>query len=124
MNTRRKRTVAAFAAVGTAALTLLVGLDGGSQNAAAAQSGPTEFTVETIEDAVDLNPGDGVCETTVGPNNACTLRAAIQEANALPGPNTIHMPAGTYTLSLAGGDEDAAATGDLDITGDLTIEGA
>ena len=31
------------------------------------------------------------------------------------------MP-GTYTLSILGNDEDAAATGDLDITDDLTIE--
>lgn len=35
------------------------------------------------------------------------------------------LPAGTYTLTLAAaGEEDAAATGDLDITGDLTIIGA
>ena len=34
------------------------------------------------------------------------------------------MGTGTYTLTIAGTGEDAAATGDLDITDDLTITGA
>ena len=33
------------------------------------------------------------------------------------------MPAGTYTLTIAGIGENGAATGDLDINGDLTITG-
>ena len=32
------------------------------------------FTVDTTADAVDANPGDGVCATEGG---ACSLRAAI-----------------------------------------------
>lgn len=78
------------------------------------------LVVDTTADAVDAHPGDGTCSTAGG---ACTLRAAIQEANALAGADTITLPAGTYTLSLVGADEDAAATGDLDITADLTING-
>jgi hypothetical protein len=54
----------------------------------------------------------------------CTQRAAIQEANALASADTIVLPAGTYLLSLAGTAEDAAATGDLDIAGELAINGA
>lgn len=81
------------------------------------------FTVNSTADAVDVNPGDGFCETAPG-NGACTLRAAIQEANAFPGDDTIVLPAGTYTLSLPGVDEDASATGDLDISSNLTISGA
>src|SRR5262249_27856431 len=46
------------------------------------------------------------------------------EANALAGADTIIVPAGTYTLTLAGTDEDFAETGDLDILEDLTIVGA
>ena len=46
------------------------------------------------------------------------------EANALHGADTIGVPVGTYTLSIAGTDEDAGATGDLDVTDDLTINGA
>jgi CSLREA domain-containing protein len=80
------------------------------------------LAVNSTADVVDANPGDGVCETaTVG---QCTLRAAIQEANALAGSDIITLPAGTYTLSLTGTDEDAAANKDLDITGPLTITGA
>src|SRR5437773_2640657 len=79
------------------------------------------FTVDSTVDAVDAAPGDGVCATAGG---TCTLRAAVQEANALGGANTIEVPAGTHTLTLAGV-EDAAASGDLDVTGgSLTIEGA
>lgn len=80
------------------------------------------FNVLNTNDVVDVNPGDGVCETAVG-NGVCTLRAAIQEANALPGADVINVAAGTYVLGIGGGGEDAAATGDLDITDDLTIYG-
>ncbi|MCA9901974.1 MAG: CSLREA domain-containing protein, partial [Anaerolineales bacterium] len=81
----------------------------------------TNFTVNSTTDAVDASPGNGTCASSLG---ECTLRAAIQEANALAGADTITLPAGTYTLALAGTGEDAAATGDLDVTGDLTITGA
>ncbi len=81
------------------------------------------FVVNSTVDAIDANPGDGVCETAVG-NGVCTLRAAVMEANALSGNDTITLPLGTFTFSLAGTDEDSAATGDLDITEDLSITGA
>jgi CSLREA domain-containing protein len=63
----------------------------------------------------------------------CSLREAIQAANtdtavdACPagsGADTIVLPAGTYTLAIAGAGEDVNATGDFDITADLTIQGA
>src|ERR1044071_8912693 len=79
------------------------------------------FVVDSTEDAVDASPGDGLCETGRG---ECTLRAAIQETNALEGADTISVPDGTYTLSISGAGEDAAATGDLDISDSLTISGA
>jgi CSLREA domain-containing protein len=79
------------------------------------------FTVNTTVDAVDATPGDGVCATA---GALCTLRAAIQEANALAGSDTIVVPAGTYTLTIAGTGENAAATGDLDITTTIVIEGS
>src|SRR5262245_44034272 len=79
------------------------------------------FTVNSTADAVDAHPGDGVCATAT---HVCTLRAAIQEANALAGADIINVPAGTYTLSIPGPLEDEAATGDLDITADLTLTGA
>lgn len=70
------------------------------------------YTVDSTTDAVDDNIGDGVCATS---GAVCTLRAAIQEANQ-GGADTITLPAGTYTLSLTGSDEDAAANEDLDFT--------
>lgn len=95
----------------------------GTTPASSGVAGGTGFTVNSTEDAVDADPGDGVCETAPG-NRVCTLRAAVQEANALPGPGSILLPAGTYVLSIPGPDEDEGATGDLDITDDLTIVGA
>jgi CSLREA domain-containing protein len=88
---------------------------------ATAWSAPLTFTVNSTTDAVDTAPGNGVCATAAG---ACTLRAAIQEANAHAGLDTISIPAGTYVLTIAGRDEDLAATGDLDITDTVTIAGA
>ena len=80
------------------------------------------FGVDSTVDAVDANPGDGVCAAASG---ACTLRAAIQETNALPGADMIAVPAGHYVLALAGlPEEDTPATGDLDITDTLTLAGA
>ncbi|HEX9371980.1 MAG TPA: choice-of-anchor Q domain-containing protein, partial [Roseiflexaceae bacterium] len=55
--------------------------------------------------------------------NDCTLREAIVAANQNSG-STINLPAGTYTLMIAGAGEDAGATGDLDITASVTIAGA
>lgn len=78
--------------------------------------------VTSGEDAGDADPGDGICEISSG--GPCTLRAAIQEANALAGADQIELPAGTYRLSLEGSDEQLAQTGDLDINGDLSIQGA
>ncbi len=46
------------------------------------------FIVNSTENAVDAVPGDGTCETETE-NGICTLRAAIQETNALPGADTI-----------------------------------
>jgi CSLREA domain-containing protein len=79
------------------------------------------FAVNSIADAVDAVPGDSSCLTA---GAVCSVRAAIQEANALAGPDEITIPAGTYVLSLAGTAEDAAATGDLDITSELDLTGA
>ena len=79
------------------------------------------FTVDSTADAVDAAPGDGLCETSAGD---CTLRAAIQEANAKPDADVIELqPGATYSLSVTGAGEDAAASGDLDISGPVTIQG-
>ncbi|MCX6032064.1 MAG: LamG domain-containing protein [Chloroflexi bacterium] len=78
------------------------------------------FIVNTAADTTDVNPGNGICADSSG---KCSLRAAISEANALAGDDTITLPAGTYTLTLAGASEDANATGDLDFTTGITLNG-
>jgi CSLREA domain-containing protein len=75
---------------------------------------PLTLNVNSIQDVVDANPGDGIC-ATAGSNPVCTLRAAIQETNSFPTADTINVPVGAYILSLNGLD-DSAAVGDLDIT--------
>jgi CSLREA domain-containing protein len=102
-------------------ISLLISLIGGVVFVTPAHA--AAFTVNNTSDAVDATPGDGVCATAPG-NGVCTLRAAIQEANALPGDDTITVPAGTYTLTIPGRDEYFAATGDFNITSNITINGA
>jgi CSLREA domain-containing protein len=89
----------------------------------AAAFGAATFTVTTTTDAVDATPGNGVCATTAA---QCSLRAAVQEANAAPG-STIFLPAGSYPLTLndpGNNDEELAASGDLDITATTALVGA
>jgi CSLREA domain-containing protein len=59
------------------------------------------FTVNNSTDVGDGNPGDGTCDTVSGPPVICTLRAAIEEANALNGPNVINFTATDTTLLSA-----------------------
>jgi uncharacterized repeat protein (TIGR01451 family)/CSLREA domain-containing protein len=91
---------------------------------------PATTTVITVNSFLDVdNPID----------NRCTLREAIFAANnnhpsgtvkgecpagTLMGGDTIILPAGTYTLTIAGQDENAGLQGDLDITTSMTIQGA
>ncbi len=80
----------------------------------------TTFTVNSTADAVDADVNDHVCSTSTP--GECTLRAAIQQANASGGGQII-IPAATYVLSIPGVNEDAAASGDLDVNVPLTIRG-
>jgi CSLREA domain-containing protein len=80
----------------------------------------TTFIVNTTTDAVDSTPGDGICSTG---GSACTLRAAIMEANAIGAAVIEMIPSGSFSLTLAGTNEDLAATGDLDITGAVILRG-
>jgi hypothetical protein len=79
------------------------------------------FTTTSNVDMPDLIPGDGVCNA--GAPFGCTLRAAVQEANALPGADTI-VADGTYNLTRLGPGEDLADRGDLDIRDHVGITGS
>jgi CSLREA domain-containing protein len=90
-----------------------------------ARAAGVTFTVNTTADAVDAKPGDGICATAAG---TCSLRAAIMEANAErslanpPSLFTISLANGqVYILTIAGVEEDEAASGDLDIRVPMSI---
>src|SRR5260370_13797635 len=83
--------------------------------------------VNSTADLPDAKPGDHMCITDAA---TCTLRAAVQEANADGGANTILIPRGHYRMRIppspeagAAGQDDAAK-GDLDVTAPLAIRGA
>lgn len=71
------------------------------------------FVVDTTNDTNDANPGDGACADSAGD---CSLRAAIEEANALAGADTITLPAGTYTLT--------SGAQLPSVTSEITLDGA
>ena len=71
------------------------------------------FTVTKTADTAD-----GVC------NSDCSLREAITAANADFDASTINVPAGHYTLTRKGKNEDFNDTGDLDIRSPITLLGA
>ncbi|MBM4071453.1 MAG: hypothetical protein FJ271_21330 [Planctomycetes bacterium] len=78
--------------------------------------------VETLEQR--LAPAVFNVTTTADGLGAGTLRAASIAANATAEHDFIRMGPGVYTLTLAGAGENLAATGDLDITNNVTIIGA
>lgn len=69
------------------------------------------FTVSSTVDA-HWNGTPGAC-IAVAPGSPCTLRAAIEVANTIPG-STVDVPKGVFTLAL----------GSLPVTASMTIEGA
>ena len=82
------------------------------------------FKVRSNTDAPDSAPGDGICRSPGSPGGySCTLRAAVMEANALPGADTIVIEKGTYKLRESGEPENFAVSGDLDILEAVLIRG-
>ena len=72
----------------------------GMHTTTARASGLT-FVVTAVNDGDDANPGDGNCATAT---KVCTLRAAIEEANADAGADTIHfnLPGiGIHVMSIS-----------------------
>lgn len=79
-----------------------------------AQARAATFVVSSDVDSADAAPGNGVCADSTG---RCTLRAAVQEANAFAGADTINFAASLsgYPVTLA--------LGEIAITENLTING-
>lgn len=65
-----------------------------------AHAAPATFVVNVTTDEADANPGDGICETVN--TGECTFRAAIEEANANVGADTVNFNipgSGVHTIS-------------------------
>jgi hypothetical protein len=62
----------------------------------------TVFRVNSTAILDDVTPGDGFCDANPPGSGTrlCTLKAAIDETNAIAGPATIQLPAGTYAAPL------------------------
>lgn len=78
--------------------------------AVASPAAAASFSVTTAGDGPDLNVGDGICAAGGG---ECSLRAAVQEANASAGADVINLSVGTYTVAL----------GQLPVTSSITVAG-
>jgi CSLREA domain-containing protein len=90
---------------------------------------PPTDTYTTILTTINVNTN---VDELINDGN-CSLREAIISANtdspvdACPaghGVDLISLPAGTYTLTIPGRTENAAATGDLNVTSNMYINGA
>ena len=103
-----------------ACLTLATSLIACNPTTIGGPTGGDAYTVNTASDTLDIKPGDGFCADTTG---KCSLRAAILESNARAGAQSISVPNLTIVLSRAGVNEDQAQTGDLNISGELSISG-
>jgi hypothetical protein len=80
------------------------------------QAKAASFSVNLNTDASDVNPGNGVCDADLAAGTQCTLRAAIQESNALAGIDDISFAIGTpNTISLT--------LGALNVVGSVSING-
>jgi len=82
---------------------LISGNEAGTQDSTAkvAATGPLTLTVNSTLDEWDKKVGDRICLTASG---VCTLRAALNETNANPGPDTIifNIPGGgVQTIQLS-----------------------
>ena len=78
--------------------------------------------VNSTADLIDTNPGDGFVRTNIP--DTVTLRAAINEANAIGGYTRISLNEGTYDLAASDETEpNDELHGDFDIYGHVEIRG-
>ncbi len=80
------------------------------------------FTVNRTDDPTPISPIANACN---GVANDCSLREAILKANATAGTDTVSVPAGTYTLTLARVQNDCTGNhGALSVNDSVNIVGA
>jgi CSLREA domain-containing protein len=106
-------------------LGVMVALTQAQQTQAATPLRPLFATITVNTTADELNT-NGNCSLREAITNANNDAATYPDCTAGSGADTINLPAGIYTLTIAGAGEDANATGDLDATdaAGLTMVGA
>jgi len=95
------------------------------------------FTVNRVGDASDLNAGNARCDTAAASGNQCTLRAAIEEANAHAGADVIkfnitssskvirpaqELPTITQKLTINGYSQPGAAPNSLSVGDNAVVK--
>lgn len=80
----------------------------------------TTYNVNSALDEPDANLNKPACKSASG---KCTLRAAVMQGNKQGGNIVINVPPAIYLLLHGGINEDQAKTGDLDVYGNVTIQG-
>jgi hypothetical protein len=75
----------------------------------------------TVNTTADNAPAPGQCE---GAAADCSLRQAIDVADGEPGSTTVVVPAGQYDLTVEPTGSDDNDSGDLNVKGEVRIEGA
>lgn len=83
-----------------------------------ASAGAATFVVDRFDDA---SPIADACTAAAGD---CSLRGAIRRANQFDDLDVVRLGAGLYALTRGGAGEDAAVTGDLDLTRPVRLVGA
>lgn len=79
---------------------------------------PTSFDVNTTKDTTDVKVGDGLCVDSSG---KCSLRAAVQEANASSNQIDVNLERRTYSLTMAA--PPGKRGGDLDVKKTIRLHG-
>jgi hypothetical protein len=113
LNTARRSLAAAAA---TLLLGAVMAVDPAGPTSVAAA--PLAFTIDDASDAVD-ELIDGSCRTAAG---TCTLRAAVQEANAAGGTTEIRVDAAVAELVLDLEGDGGAEVGDLEIAAGVDVQ--
>ncbi len=107
-----------------------VGDDDGSADAGALYVlglSPSMYVVNSTDDGSDANTGDGLCDasgTNIDGATKCTLRAALQQANASGGQKTINFNIPITELGYTGSAWQVSLTSTLPpVTGSVRIDG-
>jgi CSLREA domain-containing protein len=104
----------------TASLLALVALSGVATGGAVPLARAASITVSTFADELDINGHCSLREAILAANRD----APVDSCRAGRRADTIRLAAGRYELTLEGIWDDAGETGDLDVSGPLSIIGA